>query len=42
MRRIPGVGRGEGAAAIIPCNTAVLLDVPRVRLSRLDIRGLLR
>jgi hypothetical protein len=39
---IPGVGSSAGSNATIPCDTAVLLDVPSVRLHTLTIRGMLK
>ena len=39
---IPGVGSAAGSNATIPCDTAVLLDVPSVRLHTLNIRGMLK
>lgn len=40
---IPGVGaKGALANVTIPCGRAVLLDVPSLSLTYLDIRGLLK
>ena len=40
--KVPGVGAQAGGNATIPCNVAVLFDVPSVVLHTLTVRGLLK
>ncbi|CAI5484159.1 unnamed protein product, partial [Closterium sp. Yama58-4] len=40
--RVPGIGASVGANVTIPCGRAVLLDVPRVSLGLLVVKGWLR
>jgi len=38
----PGVGAARGAFVTVPCNVAVLLDVPKINITLLTVQGLLR
>ncbi|CAI5957042.1 unnamed protein product [Closterium sp. NIES-65] len=40
--KVPGIGASVGANVTIPCGRAVLLDVPRVSLGLLVVKGWLR
>ncbi|CAI5505687.1 unnamed protein product [Closterium sp. Naga37s-1] len=40
--KVPGIGASVGANVTIPCGRAVLLDVPRVSLGLLIVKGWLR